>query len=121
MRRFLQAFILVTAAAFMYRHAAAQSGGPNLYEACVTAHRGSIEDRACNLYLSGISTGFYLAQQVYGAGGHFCFPNEEALDVRQVRAITEKYLRDHPEKMHEKAPLLVLLALAQAFPCKSSN
>jgi Rap1a immunity proteins len=94
--------------------------GPDLFESCITAEKGSDKDALCTIYVYGISAGIWMAQTMYNAGGQFCLPNE-ALDPRQARAIVEKFMRDHPEKLNAKAPLVVAGALAQAFPCKSSN
>jgi hypothetical protein len=38
--------------------------------------------------------------------------------MREVATVVVKYLNDHPNKMHEKYFVVVILALADAYPCK---
>jgi hypothetical protein len=51
--------------------------------------------------------------------GVLCPPG--ASNNSQYARIVVKYLRDHPEKLHERDSLLMFSALAQAFPCKKTN
>ena len=44
-----------------------------------------------------------------------CAPSE--VTGGQVVAIVRKYLKEHPEKLHEDADFLVMWALQEAFPC----
>ena len=37
--------------------------------------------------------------------------------VNKLNLIVEKYLKDNPDKLHEKASLLAYVALMQAFHC----
>lgn len=47
--------------------------------------------------------------------GFTCYPEG---DVKgQIREVVMKYLRDHPDRLHDPAPLLVLNGLFEAFPC----
>ena len=73
-----------------------------------------------NLAEWGFCSGF-----VWGAAdGHqltsdesvsFCSPEDATSD--QMGRVVVKYLRDHPEKLHEYAVLLVAVALIEAWPC----
>jgi len=45
----------------------------------------------------------------------FCVPSE--VSGNQVRDITVKYLKDHPEKRHLAADVLIHTAMIEAFPC----
>lgn len=95
--------------------------GPDLYDACVTAEKGSERDALCTMYVYGIAAGIWIAQTMYTAGQEFCLPKDEMLDHRQARAIVEKFMRDHPEKLNAAAPLVVAGALTQAFPCNGAK
>jgi membrane glycosyltransferase len=46
----------------------------------------------------------------------FCIP-EEVTHEQNIRAVL-KYLKDRPQDLHKPKGVLVLLALAEAFPCK---
>ncbi len=46
-----------------------------------------------------------------------CIP--ENVTNGQVSDVVIKYLRDHPEERHILAAILVVKAMAEAFPCKS--
>ena len=48
--------------------------------------------------------------------GYTCYPTE--VTQAQLREVVMKYLRDHPERLNDPAPLLVLNGLLEAFPCK---
>lgn len=51
--------------------------------------------------------------------GYTCYPTGVA--QAQIREIVLKYLRDHPERLDDPAPLLVLNGLFEAFPCKRQD
>jgi hypothetical protein len=38
--------------------------------------------------------------------------------ISQMVRILEKYLRDNPQYLHEKASLIAMAAFSGAFPCK---
>lgn len=44
-----------------------------------------------------------------------CIPDEAS--VGQLARVVVKWLRDHPEKLHELKSFLVMEALKEAFPC----
>lgn len=46
----------------------------------------------------------------------FCTPN--GITNGQTARIVVKYLKEHPEKLHENESVLAFLALQEAFPCK---
>ncbi|KPJ79011.1 MAG: hypothetical protein AMJ54_00695 [Deltaproteobacteria bacterium SG8_13] len=50
----------------------------------------------------------------------FCMP-EQGVSSAQARILIVKWLKEHPERLHEQARLLVFHALAEAFPCKKST
>lgn len=47
----------------------------------------------------------------------YCIPTDA--DNDQLIRIAVKYLNDNPAKLHYAAGLLVLRAIAEAFPCKA--
>ena len=47
----------------------------------------------------------------------FCTP-ESGVSNDQAARIVVKYLKEHPEKLHEKESLLAIEAFMEAFPCK---
>ena len=48
--------------------------------------------------------------------GYTCYPT--GVTQAQLREVAINYLRDHPERLNDPAPLLVLNGLLEAFPCK---
>jgi len=51
--------------------------------------------------------------------GYTCYPAGVA--QAHTREVVMKYLRDHPERLNDPAPLLVLNSLFEAFPCKRQD
>jgi hypothetical protein len=51
--------------------------------------------------------------------GYTCYP--EGVAQAHIREVVLKYLRDHPERLNDPAPLLVLNGLFEAFPCKRQD
>ncbi len=45
-----------------------------------------------------------------------CVPGESTLD--QVAKVVQKYLAEHPERLHRPGSVLVALAIKDAWPCK---
>lgn len=76
-----------------------------------------MESGNCLEYLAGFLDGY-----TFGAvGGRpiACFP--EDVIVGQVARIVVKWMKDHPEKLNDPAPVCVLAALFISFPCKTSK
>lgn len=46
----------------------------------------------------------------------FCPPRN--FTVQQIIDVAQGYVRDHPGQRHHPAPLLVLMSLWEAFPCR---
>lgn len=46
----------------------------------------------------------------------FCLPTGGIQNVQAVRVIV-KYLKEHPEQLHEHEATLAIMAFIQAFPC----
>lgn len=115
MRLLALAAILVTC---LFTPASAQSTGVLLSETCSYPNNAA-KDLPCDVYFTGFWEGYIagggLTQNTWG----ICSPPETS--AHQVRLITEKYMRDHPEQLHFMAAALIIHALAAVFPCKNSN
>ena len=53
----------------------------------------------------------------FGNKALFCLPSK-AITGGQAARMVVKYLKEHPERLHEKYIILVGAALREAFPCK---
>lgn len=77
-----------------------------------------ISEFACTLYVVGVVQGFRLANEINTnntSSKVYCAPSK--VTFGQIGAIFEKYLSDHPEKLHLGATVLLLTSLNEAFPC----
>jgi hypothetical protein len=93
--------------------------GTDLYKHC-QKRNGGPEEIACAAFVHGFLDGMFLGYSLgrdKDAGFGYC-PPEKGVSVDQGRLVVEKYLREHPEKLHEQAGLLVGWALVGAFRCK---
>jgi hypothetical protein len=95
--------------------------GTQLYQQCIDEPH-SMGSLACLSYvrglIDGVAMGTVFSEQY---AGRFC-PPKGGLDANQARLIVEKYLKDHPEKLHLEAGIIASIALLVAFPCpKNSN
>jgi len=73
---------------------------------------------SCITYMSGLLDGMYLADKMSAHGNHYCLPGDENIDAEQGVLIVKKYLREHPEQLHQQAGALAALAIYLAFPCR---
>jgi hypothetical protein len=76
----------------------------------VQQNRQSVGDIGDAYYLMGYTRGIYDANRQYICHG-------TPITVGQMMAVVKKYVRQNPENWNLKGPEIVLLALAQAFPC----
>lgn len=71
----------------------------------------------------GLLNGLVSVNQVYqdrlGNESLFCLP-EGGISNLQAARVVIKFLRDNPARLHEKGTFLALVALKDAFPCKTS-
>jgi hypothetical protein len=86
--------------------------GADLYANCQS--KGQMDEMACVAYIGGFSEGLLLGTTL--GSGSYCPP--KGLGSQQTRLIVEKFLRDHPERLHEHAAFLAAHALTTAFKCK---
>ena len=94
--------------------------GSDLYLACQDKEHSSA-GLSCVAYvrgfLDGIATGNVFGQKF---SKDYC-PPKHGIALVQGRLIVEKYLKDHPEHLHEEAGLILGGAFMVAFPCPKSN
>ena len=69
----------------------------------------------CASYITGVNDGIGAVEASIDFE-YYCLP-EEARSP-QLSLVVKKYLQEHPEVLHRPAPLLVLEALVEVFPCK---
>lgn len=72
---------------------------------------------ACLAYIHGLIDGMQFGRFF---AKEYC-PPKAGLSVDQAQLVITKYLRGHPEHLHEDAGTLAGPALLDAFPCKKSN
>jgi hypothetical protein len=88
--------------------------GNDLYAAC-NSGIGTIPRLECTIYIDGVTDG----AQVTTAKKLIC--PAPGVTRGQVIDIVEDALRDHPETRQQMAALLVVKALATAFPCRTEG
>jgi hypothetical protein len=69
-----------------------------------------------NVYKAGLYDGYVRAVAEMFDGSAWC--SRPGVTVGQFMDVVSKFLRDTPEKLDEHASVLILDALAKAFPCK---
>lgn len=83
----------------------------------VTESEG-LDSLLCVAYLSGFADAITLSSQsTKPQEPKICFPRSGASN-EQLARIVVKWLREHPENLHESARMEVMLSLNHAFPCK---
>jgi hypothetical protein len=77
----------------------------------------------CWGFMQGLEEGIGLSFAVVNKGEGsiadlgICFPSEGTVTTEQSTRVVLKYIREHPEKAHERTATLVVLAMKNAFPC----
>lgn len=74
------------------------------------------KDMFCLGYIAGVIEGWNTAQAQYAEKPMTCTPT--GLTHRQAGLVVLKYMRAHPEELHEAARSLIFRAIYDAFPCK---
>lgn len=80
---------------------------------------------SCVAYVAGVVGGVCQHEQLLAAEAgrtdprncHWFCPPAEGIPPSQVARIVVKFLREHPELLHMSAPVLVMRAMTEAFPC----
>jgi hypothetical protein len=92
-------------------------------ETAITLDQGAQSDDAssdkafwCVGYVAGVMDGALMAPIITNSRPVVCAP-KGGTSEQSLRAVI-KYLRDHPEVLHESAEVHVITALVKAFPCR---
>jgi hypothetical protein len=91
--------------------------GVELFDVCF--RKGADDQLACTSYVRGFADGIAFASVMAGGANNYCPP--PSIQVKQIRVVVDKYLRDHRDQLTKEAGALVGIALYQAFPCKRSH
>ena len=73
----------------------------------------------CVDYIHGASDAHLITSALNKQDSLYCLP--EKATHGQTAKVVSKYLKNHPEKLHETAIGLVYLALRSAFPCEAGQ
>jgi hypothetical protein len=74
------------------------------------------QERACSAYALGYAEGVTAANK---ENVTICVP--KGVGGRELRLVMDKYLKDHPEQLHEKVSVVLGAAFAGAYPCQKPN
>jgi Rap1a immunity proteins len=77
----------------------------------------------CLAYVDGVVAGYSIlskALNLKGMGLESVFVPDEAKQ-KDMYLVVQKYLKDHPEKLHRAAGELTIATLREAFPCKTQT
>ncbi|HLY61128.1 MAG TPA: Rap1a/Tai family immunity protein [Terriglobia bacterium] len=101
--------------------------GESLLRDCNIAVKSIDEDQSAALdrmstglclgYLAGFLDGFGQGLTSGARGEQAICPPAEHFNMNQVARVVSKFLRDHPERLHQFADHLVLDSMHEAFPC----
>jgi len=72
----------------------------------------------CTGYVTGVMQALDLARSLSDTQDQKNYPSLAGIASGQAIRVIVKYLRENPEKLHERAGTLSLAALQRAFPCK---
>lgn len=71
----------------------------------------------CQVYLSGcLDSRESFLEWHYLIEGMYC--GKDDISVDKAREIFLRYAQDHPQRLNERAPTLLFMALAEALPCR---
>ena len=93
--------------------------GVELYQSCQDKKRG-VGNIVCTAYIHGLVDGMTMGVASEKFPGKYC-PPDSGISAPQARLIIEKFLRDHPERLHVEAGLVAGLAIIEAFPCATKS
>ena len=88
-----------------------------LYKYC-TAPKYGDRDVGCTLYVRGLIDGLYLGHNLSKDEFPLC---ANSIDAAQARLIVERFMREHPEFLHQEAGVVSGIALQKIFGCKKSQ
>jgi hypothetical protein len=99
---------------------AAATSGKELYESCLAKEAKNTETVNCAAYIHGFIDGMIMGYTARDTVRGYC-PPVTGVSVARGRAIIEKWMHDHPERLGTEAGILAGLALSEAFPCGSGK
>lgn len=91
-----------------------------LYGVCEHHDPSSSENAVCLWYVRGLIEGMLFGSLSSKVSAGYC-PPSDGVSVEQGRLILDKFMRDNPAMLHQKAGVIAGAALLAAFPCKKSN
>ena len=96
----------------------AMSTGNDLLLACADEDN-EYKFALCAAYIQGAEVGHRVTSMLNKQDSLYCLP--EKATHGQTAKVVSKYLKNHPEKLHETAIGLVYIALRSAFPCEAGQ
>lgn len=111
MKLWITTALIVLMTVMVYpREAKTATTGSELLELC---EKETFERVYCLGFIDGAISGLVIG---YSSAPIFCIPDSGNLG--QFERIVEKYLKEHPEELHEPAAGIVGYAVVEAFPCE---
>jgi hypothetical protein len=120
--------VLIAAGVLLCSTAPAVADGNDLLKQCGVAvafidgarieTRDSPNISFCLGFLQGITQTNVLYQQAQKSDAQFCLPTSGITNGQAARIVV-KYLRDHPEALHNGEFVLAVWAFKEAFPCNN--
>lgn len=125
--------LLIVFSIIFSSHASAKSSnyvftGEDIYESCRHAlagleKKGEYDDHrfgVCAGYIAGIVDFHTVATTVESLPSDmFCLPGN--ITTAQVIRDVSHFLEENPDKLHDLAAYLVIIALSEAYPCQKSG
>jgi len=94
-----------------------QETGDTLLEACES--KTEFRQSYCFGYITGVADIEGMEAAVFPDRRRAC--RAEGVTNGQIKDVVVKYLKEHPEDRHFLAAILVMQAMAKAFPCKQTT
>ena len=123
MRLIVMIFIIVGVMSAIPKNAKAMSGN-QLLNFCEGLNDrshpkyASTETGLCAGYIGGVVDGY---QSAFDSKSNRTFCRPVQVTNGQIQMIAIKYLKNNPQRLHDYAPFLILMAMSEAFPCKGGN
>jgi len=116
----MKRFAVLLAFGIVASPARAEFSGTMLHSACTGSDQESRQ--ICSMWISGFTAGVFYSQAL-ARHKHTTPPSclPDGLTGQQAQLLIEKYMREHPEHLHEAAEANAIGAFEAAFPCRPSN
>jgi hypothetical protein len=79
-----------------------------------------VEELVCSIYFMAFVDGLEAGSALYGAKVPICYP-ASGLSVEDWILTFRLYASTHPEESQNGAPLGILAAMVERFPCKNNS